>query len=46
MTKELGVPLLMTATFAAALGRPARSLGAHRMRGLEEPVEVFVLDAP
>lgn len=46
MTKDLGVPLLMTATFAAALGRPARSLGAHRMRGLEEPVEVFVLDAP
>ena len=43
MTKDLGVPLLMTATFAAALGRPARSLGAHRMRGLEEPVEVFVL---
>jgi adenylate cyclase len=43
MTKDLGVPLLMTGTFAAALGRPARSLGAHRMRGLEEPVEVFVL---
>jgi len=43
MTKDLGVPLLMTATFAAALGRPTRSLGAHRMRGLEEPVEVFVL---
>ena len=42
MTKDLGVPLLMTATFAAALGRPTRSLGAHRMRGLEEPVEVFV----
>jgi adenylate cyclase len=46
MTKELGVPLLMTASFAAALGRPTRSLGSHRMRGLEEPVEVFVLDAP
>ena len=46
MTKDLGVPLLMTATFAAALGRPTRSLGAHQMRGLEEPVEVFVLDAP
>jgi len=46
MTKDLGVPLLMTATFAAALGRPTRSLGSHRMRGLEDPVEVFVLDAP
>jgi adenylate cyclase len=46
LTKDLGVPLLMTAVFAATLGRPARSLGAHRMRGLEDPVEVFVLEAP
>lgn len=43
MTKELGVPLLMTGTFAAALGRPTRSLGVHPMRGLEQPVEVFAL---
>jgi len=43
LTKELGVPLLMTGTFAAALGRPTRSLGSHPMRGLEEPVEVFAL---
>ncbi|MCX7960694.1 MAG: hypothetical protein N2653_03845 [Burkholderiales bacterium] len=43
LTKELGVPLVMTGTFAAALGRPTRSLGAHRLRGLEEPVEVFAL---
>jgi len=41
LTKELGVPLLMTGAFVAALGRPARPLGAHRMRGLEEAVEVF-----
>jgi class 3 adenylate cyclase len=34
---------MMTGTFASALGRPTRSLGSHRMRGLEEPVEVFVL---
>ena len=43
LTKELGVPLLMTGAFAASIGRPARSLGAHRMRGLDEPVEVFAL---
>ena len=43
LTKELGVPLLMTAGFAATLGRPTRSLGSHHMRGLEEPQEVFVL---
>jgi len=45
LTKELGVPLLMTGAFAAALGRPTRSLGSHRMRGLEEPVEVFALES-
>jgi len=43
LTKDLGVPLLMTGTFASALGRPTRSLGSHHMRGLEEPVEVFAL---
>ena len=43
LTKELGVPLLMTAAFAGSLERPVRSLGAHRLRGLAEPVEVFSL---
>lgn len=43
LTKDLGVPLLMTGTFAAALGRPTRSLGLHVLRGLDEPVEVFAL---
>ena len=43
LTKELGVPLLMTGSFAAALGRPTRSLGLQPMRGLDEPVEVFAL---
>lgn len=44
LTKELGVPLLMTAEFAAQIGRPARSLGSHRMRGLADPVEVCTLE--
>lgn len=43
LTKELGVPLLMTGTFASAIGRPTRSLGLQPMRGLEAPVEVFAL---
>jgi adenylate cyclase len=43
LTKELGVPLLMTGTIAAALSRPTRSLGLQPMRGLDEPVEVFAL---
>jgi hypothetical protein len=33
----------MTGTFASVLGRPTRSLGLQRMRGLDEPVEVFAL---
>lgn len=44
LTKELGVPLLMTAAFAECLDRPARSLGFHRLKGLAEPVEVYALE--
>jgi adenylate cyclase len=44
LTKSLGVPLLMSAEFARCLGRPARSLGAHRVRGLEQPIEVMTLE--
>ena len=44
LTKELGVPLLMTAAFAACLGRPVRSLGLHHLKGLEQPVEVYALE--
>lgn len=44
LTKELGVPLLMTAAFAGCLDRPARSLGFHRLKGLAEPVEVYALE--
>jgi len=43
LTKELGVPLLMTAAVAATLERPVRSLGLHRLRDLSEPVEVWRL---
>ena len=45
MTKKLGVPLLMTGAFAGRLDRPVRSLGAHRMKGLSGPIEVFALDS-
>jgi adenylate cyclase len=43
LTKELNVPLLMTAAVASALARPVRSLGLHRLRDLPDPVEVFGL---
>jgi adenylate cyclase len=39
----LGSDLLMSAAFAARCGRPVRSLGAHAMRGLAMPQELFAL---
>lgn len=46
LTKELGVPILMTAPFAGCLRRPVKPLGIHRMKGLADPVEVWALDGP
>lgn len=43
LTKELGVPLLMTAAFAGCLARPVRSLGFHRLKGLAQPEEAYAL---
>jgi adenylate cyclase len=39
----LASPLLMSAAFAARCGRGVRSLGAHAMRGLAAPQELFAL---
>lgn len=44
LTKRLGVPLLMSATFAARLDVPARSLGFYPMRGVAQPQEVYGLE--
>lgn len=41
LTKELGEPVLASASFAAASGRKLRSLGFHALRGVAEPFEVF-----
>ena len=35
--------LLMSAPFASCCGRPVRSLGAHALRGVSEPREIFSL---
>jgi len=43
LTKTLGVPLLMSAEFAAHLSAPVRSLGAHTLKGVPRPQEVFAL---
>jgi len=45
LTKELDVPLLMTGAVAAMLERPVRSLGPHRLKDLNEPVEVYRLES-
>ncbi len=41
LTKEAGVPLLLSAEFAAQLGRPMRSLGRYDLRGVAGAHEVF-----
>jgi adenylate cyclase len=41
MTKVLQTPLLLSDSFATALGKPLRSLGFHVLRGVKRPVEVF-----
>ena len=44
LTKELGVPLLMSAEFARGLGCPVRPLGAHPVKGLAIPLEAWGLE--
>ena len=41
LTKELGEPVLASAAFARAAGRPMRRLGSFALRGVEGEVEVF-----
>lgn len=44
LCKPLGTPLLCTAAFAAAVPSAALvSLGAHALKGVRDPVEVFTL---
>ena len=41
LTKQLGCPLLATATFADAVAGSWRPLGEHRLRGLETPMPIL-----
>ena len=43
LTKEAGVPLLLSEEFAARVRRPLRSLGRFDLRGIAEAQEVFTL---
>jgi adenylate cyclase len=42
LTRELGVPLLMSEAFAGALSQEMLSLGHHAIRGLDRTQQVFV----
>jgi adenylate cyclase len=42
LTKVVQQPLVLSDSFAETLGRRLRSLGSHVLRGVREPVEVFV----
>jgi adenylate cyclase len=43
LTKELGEPVLASAAFAAASGRPLRRIGSFPLRGLDGLTEVFAM---
>ncbi len=42
-TKDLGLPVLISDTFATVYQGPLRSVGKHRMRGVEKERELFTL---
>ena len=44
MTKQAGVPLLVSKEFAAHIRRPLRSIGHFDLRGLSGPQEMFTLE--
>ena len=43
MTKEAGVPLLLSKEFAALIRRPLRSIGHFDLRGVSGPQEMFTV---
>jgi adenylate cyclase len=45
LTKQLGVPVLATAPFAAAVSQPWRPLGEHALRGFETPMPIMTVAA-
>jgi adenylate cyclase len=46
VAKSLDLPLLVSDDFARVCGRPLRSLGEHKLRGLERPHELFTVTDP
>ncbi|HEY7992217.1 MAG TPA: adenylate/guanylate cyclase domain-containing protein [Stellaceae bacterium] len=46
VAKSLDLPVVVSDDFAAISGRKLRSLGLHRLRGLDQPHELFAPEAP
>ena len=44
LTKEVGVPLVITEKVAPILDVPLRSVGSFELKGVEAPMEIFALD--
>ena len=44
MSKQAGVPLLLSEEFAARIRRPLRSIGHFDLRGVSGPQEMFTLE--
>ena len=45
LTKELGVPVLMSSNFAQSITESLKSVGIHELRGVPQAQEIFTLDA-
>ena len=43
MSKVLGEPIVISASFPRCFAQETRSLGTHRLRGVSEPQEIFTL---
>jgi adenylate cyclase len=44
LTKEAGVPLLLSKEFSKHIRRPLRSLGSYELRGVKGSHEVFAVE--
>ena len=44
LTKQVGLPLLLSGDFAAALDEPTRAVGRFTLKGVAEPQTVYAVD--
>jgi adenylate cyclase len=46
LTKEAGVPVLLSEDFARALDRPCRLVGRFTLKGVADPQAIYVPSSP